>query len=174
MSTDWSDVIDGPDRLQIGVGAHRQWVSLVPALYARHEARAGAKDSKDVAGRDAILTLDEGAIAVFRVTGTDRPPVAETTIGPVYELQPGASLAVPTGRVFIRFADSVKAETRRDELREAGYGIDRLLSYAPNAAWLTAHSGRIGDALRGIDRLVALNGVEHVEPEVRMTRQSRK
>jgi hypothetical protein len=77
-------------------------------------------------------------------------------------------LAVPTGRVFIRFADDIKAGDREAEIRAAGYEVDQQVDYAPNAAWLRARSGSIADALKGIDALRKVTGVENVEPQMLM------
>lgn len=89
------------------------------------------------------------------------------------ELHPGGSLGVPTGLVFIRFTDAEALESRRADLTRAGFDVERVLSYAPGAAWLKPRTGRIEDGFRGIDALKRLAGVENVEAEVKSTRKAR-
>lgn len=72
---------------------------------------------------------------------------------------------VPSGRVFIRFAPDVAALSQRAALQQAGYRIQSLPGYAPQAAWLEAEAGGIAQALSGIAALEALPGVENVEPQ---------
>ncbi len=96
------------------------------------------------------------------------PPRGAGKLSPVYTLHPGGSMAVPTGQVFIRFADGVNVEERREEIETAGYKIAQKLDYAPNAAWLRASSGSIAEALSGIDKLQKLKDVENVEPQMLM------
>jgi hypothetical protein len=85
---------------------------------------------------------------------------------PVYGLEPSGLPAVPTGQVFIRFAEGIKAEERRQEINQAGYEIVQSLSYAPQAAWLRARSDDIADALAEISKLEQLPDVENVEPQM--------
>ena len=92
--------------------------------------------------------------------------------GPVYALS-GGSLAVPTGRVFVRFADGADPQAASDALRGAGFRIEQVPSYAPNAAWLTPLETDIGDALGKIGAIQSVPGVEHAEPELLMERHSR-
>jgi hypothetical protein len=93
---------------------------------------------------------------------SDAPP----TIGPVYALHPAGGPAVPTGRVLVRFAEGVMAQDREASLRAAGYTIDTVLPYAPQAAFVTAVDADICSALLGITRLEPLADVVHVEPEM--------
>jgi hypothetical protein len=117
---------------------------------------------------------NQGAPALLPAEGIAVLPAAEVagitadhvTIGPVYRRVPGGGLVVPTGRVLVRFAEGTPAEHHRDELAEAGYDIEEVLSYAPHAAWLRAPSRDIGDTLAQLDRLVAHPGIENVEPQM--------
>jgi len=111
------------------------------------------------------LQLTE-AIAVQPVAEAGEAPAGRATIGPVYRRMPGGSLVVPTGRVLVRFAEGQAAERHREELADAGYDIEEVLSYAPHAAWLRACSGDVGDTLTHLDRLAANSGIENVEPEM--------
>jgi len=115
------------------------------------------------------LLLEDGAIAVFRGELDEAGMTVQSgALSAVYGLQPSGLLAVPTGRVFVRFAEGVKAESRRQEINRAGYELIESLSYAPHAAWLRARSGDIADALAGIPRLEQLPDVENVEPQMLM------
>src|SRR5262249_20165464 len=55
---------------------------------------------------------------------------------PVYSLTEGGTHAVPTGKVFVRLAEDGKLADHADRFRAAGYAIDQVLSYSPNAGWL--------------------------------------
>ncbi|RCJ31862.1 hypothetical protein A6769_29560 [Nostoc punctiforme NIES-2108] len=118
----------------------------------------------------AILRLNDGAIAVF----SGEPNQSEQGIlSPVYTLESNASLAVPTGLVFIRFAESVDVESQREVINRAGYEVAQSLAYAPHTAWLRAKSGNIIDAIAGISQLEAIANVENVEPQMLMERSLR-
>ena len=134
-----------------------------PGYYALHHR------SPDTPAPGAVLLLEDGAIAVFR----GEPDEADMTVqngalSAVYGLQPGGLLAVPTGRVFVRFAEGVKAESRRQEINRAGYELVESVPYAPHAAWLRSRSGDIAAALAGIPKLEQLADVENVEPQMLM------
>ncbi len=120
----------------------------------------------------AVMVLEGGAIAVYRGDPETAAGSGET-LTPVYRLEPAGPLAVPTGLVWIRFADTVLAETRREALAAMGYELAEVAEYAPNAAWLRAHSGSVAEALFGIARLAALPEVEWVAPQMLMERAAR-
>jgi hypothetical protein len=88
--------------------------------------------------------------------------------GAVYRLGEKGSLAVATGAVFVRFREGIRPEERADALAEAGFGVEQTPPYAPHCAWLRPHSGRVGDALTGLEKLRAVPDVEHVEPQMLM------
>ncbi|MEY3252819.1 MAG: hypothetical protein RL227_1792, partial [Pseudomonadota bacterium] len=83
----------------------------------------------------------------------------------VYVEPAGGQWQVPSGRVFVRFAATVQADSQRTTLLQAGYRITAVPSYAPQAAWLEAADGQPAHALAGIARLEALAGMENVEPQ---------
>lgn len=154
---------------QIRSGTHQS-----AAIYSRQSGYYAIHYKQpDTAAPGAILQLNEGAIAVFPGE-PDEPEnalqLASTTgtLGPIYTLQPGGSFAVPTGLVFIRFAEGVEVDTQHEAIQNAGYEVAQSLSYAPNAAWLRAPSGSILEALKGISRLEAMPHVEAVEPQMLM------
>lgn len=116
---------------------------------------------------------DEG-VEVIRAAADEREGAAAgEEPRPVYALQPGGAKAVPTGRVFIRFEEGVTVGERRREIEQAGYEVAQALDYAPQAAWLRARSGRIADALKGVEALEKIAGVENVEPQMLMPRAYR-
>jgi hypothetical protein len=114
------------------------------------------------------MTGDDGELMrVYRATGDqgEVSPSGPGAVTAVYTL-PSGRLAVPTGRVFVRFREDVAAEARAGELKRAGYRITKTLAYAPNAAWVEADDGEVATALRNIERLEAMSGVVNVEPQL--------
>lgn len=159
---------------QIRAGTDKSAVSYrrKSGYYAVHYQQPGT------VAPGAVLQLNDGAIAVF--SGEPDEPqnalqLASTpgTLSPIYTLQSNNLLVVPTGLVFIRFAEGVKVESRQDAIAQAGYEVAESLSYAPQAAWLKARSGKMVDALTGISQLEALPDVENVEPQMLMERALR-
>jgi hypothetical protein len=169
-----------PQQLSASTEPNSPVYPRLPGFYAVHGWRA------DTPGAVPVQTFADDAIAIIK----GQPDAAEATtdpsdaaadatkaaeaqrkLSPVYAQQSGGgagSMAVPTGRVFIRFADTVKVTDRETEIRDAGYELDQQLDYAPNAAWLRARSGNIADALNGIVTLAKVADVENVEPQLLM------
>lgn len=112
----------------------------------------------------AVLTLEGGDISVERIGGSELP--VKDVLGPVYRQVPGGALAVPTGRVFVRFAEGISAAEHEADLQRAGFRLEEVSAYAPNAAWVRAASGEIVAALGNLDRLATVPGVEHLEPQL--------
>lgn len=116
----------------------------------------------------AELVLKGGQIAVFR---RDTPPGAAwpdaSDMGPVY-VAGGGLLAVPTGLLFVRFAEGTSAASRRDELARAGFEVVAVPRYAPHAAWVRAKGGGLAASLEKIADVEAIPGVENVEPQMLM------
>lgn len=81
----------------------------------------------------------------------------------MYE-SPNGRLVYPTGKVWVRFAEGTDARDRAADLAAAGFTIDSIPGYAPHGAFVTA--GNAAAALNGLEKLRALDGVEHVEPQV--------
>lgn len=133
--------------------------------YAMHYAQP------DSAPPEAIVTLEDGMVAILAGDApTESPPTGVIT--PVYHLQPSGMLAVPTGRIWLRFAEGEPIAAHRAAIEAAGYTIETL-PYAPHAAWVQARSGNIADALNQMAQLEALPKVEHVEPQLLMQRSLR-
>jgi hypothetical protein len=113
----------------------------------------------------AAALLNEGAIAVFK--GNPEGEAGRPgRLSPVYELLPGGANAVPTGLVFIRFAEGDSAGAHEKEINRAGYEVAESLAYAPHAAWLRARSGSIADALNRLPELEKVPGVVNIEPQM--------
>jgi hypothetical protein len=138
----------------------------VPVL-ARQEDRCAVLDPPH--GAHPLLKLDDGNIAVF----ADVPPdVPSPRLVAVYADASGA-VAVPTGRVFVRFLEAMHAEDERARLRDAGFVVVDIPPYAPHCAWLEATDRDPVTALVGIATLRVLPGVVHVEPELIRVRRNR-
>lgn len=151
-----------PQQVRTGKDA-ALFYSRQPGYYAVHYKQPNTTASQ------AVLVLNEGKIAVF----SGEPDAAITDVlSPVYRMPEGL-LAVPTGLVFIRFAENVEVESQQAAIHQAGYEIAQSLAYAPHAAWLRAKSGEIDAALTGISQLAALPNVENVEPQMLMERSLR-
>lgn len=115
-------------------------------------------------GPTPLMQSDEITVQpVSHVSGTG---FGDATVAPVYRRAPGGGLAVPTGRVLVRFPAGESAGEHEEDLAGAGYVIDEVISYAPHAAWVRARSGDIADTLTQIGHLVELAGVENVEPQM--------
>jgi len=118
---------------------------------------------------------DQGeSVRVYRARAEDRQaqPAGSGSMTAVYTLAPGR-LAVPTGRVFVRFRDDVVSTARSEDVQRAGYRIAQTLAHAPNAAWLEADDGQVTSALRNIEKLEQMNGVVNVEPQLLAPRAAR-
>jgi hypothetical protein len=89
----------------------------------------------------------------------------ESADAPVYRPGGTGAAAIPTGRVFVRFAEGTDARARADALAAAGFTLEAVPAYARHAAWVRPASGRLADALTGFESLRALPGVENVEPQ---------
>jgi hypothetical protein len=89
----------------------------------------------------------------------------EHTEEAVYRRGGTGAAATPTGRVFVRFAAGTDARAQAGALAAAGFTLEAVPAYAANAAWVRPASGRLADALTGFERLLAVPGVENVEPQ---------
>lgn len=111
-----------------------------------------------------IATFEDGDLAVAPLASAPDAS-ARRRIGPVYR-QPGGGLAIPTGRVLVRFAPDDSPDAHSEELDQAGFKLDGVLGYAPHAAWVRPHDEEPVAALNELAKLRSLPGVEHVEPQV--------
>jgi hypothetical protein len=112
----------------------------------------------------ATLLLDDGRLrtTLVLVVGSAVP---ETGGGPMYRDAVTGEPAIPTGRLFVRFADG-RADAHRDDLAAAGFEIVTAADYAPEAAWILPLRGGIAAALNALPAIASISGVAHVEPEL--------
>ena len=144
---------DYPDRIRHGT-AHPEIVyGRLPGWYAIQTA----------AGEEAVTVLHDDAGEALAVREGEPPDDAMAL--PVYATEGDGPPAVPTGLVFVRFADNVDAASRQAPLMDAGYEIVTTISYAPNAVWVRAISGGPAQALANLDTIEAVRDVENVEPQ---------
>jgi hypothetical protein len=113
----------------------------------------------------AVVSFAGERIAVEPVATAARREPERGSLGPVYRWT-GGGLAVPTGRAFVRFSEGEEAASRGHELAAAGYEIESVPAYAAYAAWVRPATGSVVDALRNLDRLQQIPGVEGVEPQL--------
>ena len=116
---------------------------------------------------DLVATpTSEGGMDVRAAGAVGREVDDGTALMPVYRRGAGGGAVVPTGRVLVRFAEGDRADAHREELAAAGYQLEQVLGYAPQAGWARAVSGSIADTLGHLHRLEALPGVENVEVQM--------
>jgi hypothetical protein len=120
-----------------------------------------------------VTIFAEGDIAVFKGDPAKASAHNGQPLLAVYALEPAGDIAVPTGRVFLRFAEGTDALSQQASVQRAGYVIENTLSYAPNAAWVRNRSGDVAEALNGLEALAKLPGVKNVEPQMLSNRASR-
>jgi hypothetical protein len=151
-----------PDKIPAATARPGLFYTRVPGYYAVYNPPDAASDANDES-----IAIYEGEADEAK----DLP--ASARVMPVYSSQPGGSPAVPTGNIFIRFAEGTSAETRRDEIERAGYEVVESLSYAPHAAWLRSRRGDAAQALKDVGKLERIPDVENVEPQFLMKRSLR-
>lgn len=175
MSGEQESLAAYPQQMIFGSESTPQVYLQKPGYYAVHYAPPPTDRARitQIDTTEAVAVMEEESIAVFSGTPADRNLPAAAAISPVYALQPNGSFAVPTGRVFVRFAETVSVESCQAAIQAAGYEIGEHLPYAPHAAWLQARSGNIADALDNISQLMILPDVENVEPQMLMQRSLR-
>jgi hypothetical protein len=155
-----------PDRLQVGAEKG--------ALFVRRPGLYSVRQPADAAAPGALLVIPADASASYAIyEGDTAGRAADQEPGPVYAAGPSGPLAVPTGRVLVRLSPQLRPEQRRDEFANAGFQIERVLPYAPHAAWLQPTTGGVETALRGLEALARIPGTEHVEPQMLLERRSR-
>jgi hypothetical protein len=160
---------DYPQQVQVGTAPIYTYVQQ-PGYYAVHYAAMPELLPERVTS-DAVAVMEEEAIAVFAGSPTARKAATNGIVTPVYALKSGGSIAVPTGQVFIRFAEAIPTASRQDAIQTAGYKIVEIPEYAPHTAWVRSRSGKVAEALEGLSRLSAIADVEHIEPQMLTQRQ---
>jgi len=151
-----------PQQIVVNSSAEQRTYKIALDLYAIH----GRPKSP---AKNAAYVINEGEIAVFKGRPDQTTLVSELDkVSPVYALVPGGTPVVPTGLVFIRFAEGIAVNEHEEEIKNAGYEVAETLPYAPNAVWLRARSGSIADALTGLAKLEGIPSAESVEPQMLM------
>lgn len=140
---------DFPEHIQIESDGRRSTYTLRTDLYAVHDWDGSAAEPP-------VLALPDARIAVF-----PGPPAGRM---PVYSMEPGGGLFVPTGTVWIRFVAGDSAVDHATDLEKIGFRIERGPKYAPNGAFIRAAD--LASALSGLASLRMLDGVEHVEAQM--------
>lgn len=135
-------------------------------VYVRDDAHY-AVHGQPANAREIALVNGESGIAVI----AGKPKAIDKNVTAVYRND--SALAVPTGRVLVRFAEGVDAGDHALNIEQAGYHIEQKLSYAPNAAWVCDCDGDVAGALKRIDQLEKLPDVENVEPQMLSSRALR-
>ncbi len=139
------------------------WYVRLPDLFAVH----GPVPSR--CSSEIVNVIEEGKLVVCRGDPVNLTDACNSSaITPVYALERGDVPAVPSGLVLVRFGDHVKADMQRNTLLQIGFIIDRILPYAPHAAWVRSVEDNIHSALQGIPELEALPEVVNVEPQMLM------
>jgi hypothetical protein len=173
-------------RASVRICEHKQHMSNFPlevyvATSSRPTRYTLAEDYFVVSGEDvgdADLSvefhIEDGDLMVCRMP-TEPTSLAtfSSPAGPVYRLKEHGSLAIPTGRVFVRFSEHTKFENHRMDIKRYGFKVDQILSYAPHAGWVKPNSGEIAEALSRFEELKQIPGVAAVEPQMIMQSQQR-
>lgn len=120
---------------------------------------------------DAVFHLEEEGLTVLRKQ--EEAALPERRSRPVYRVGEHGPLAVPSGRVFVRFAEGQSLDRHRAEIENAGFRTVETLSYAPQAGWVEPTSGDPADAISQFEKLGHISGIEAVEPQMLMERRAR-
>lgn len=115
---------------------------------------------------DLIAVHDGDRVSVREVRDADLDDLPADRVGPVYRQRPGGATAAPSGRVLVRYGEDDRIDGHRTDLAAIGYELEEALEYAPQAGWIRAAEGGIDESLRGLERIAALAGVQHVEPQL--------
>jgi hypothetical protein len=146
--------MNAPDFIKQGNDAFRVTYARKDDLCALHGV-----DPSQVAAVVATIGDD---IAVVSCGET----AADSRNGPVYVDTRSGALAIPTGRVFVRFTTGTDPATQRDTIERAGFRIVEVPPYSPASAWVEPLSGDIADGVARRDLLLAIRGVEGAELEL--------
>lgn len=109
----------------------------------------------------------------FEVGETRYELVSDEPSGkPKYRAESG-QVAVPTGRLFVRFAEGVDAAAQEHALEKLGMRVDNAVEWAPHTLWCAASDGTVASALEALTDVQGLPRVERVEPELSRVRAHR-
>ena len=160
------DLAGFPERVSAGTKRPDAYYERLSGRYAVHRG----DEKQTAAGAEAVF--EQEGIAVFRGEPGESP-APDAPLTPVYKLHPDGPVAVPTGKIFLRFREDVDASTRREEIERAGYEIIQTPPYAPSSAWVQSASGDPARSLSDVGALEKLPDVENVEPQMLVTRSFR-
>jgi hypothetical protein len=155
--------VRGPRQVPAGKQDPGRVYLLSDDYYAEHGCPRGTSVP------EAVLTLSGGEIMVFRRAPDQSPTRGRCggEVGPVYA-SPDGPIAVPTGRLFVRFREGTSAAGRASDIERVGFEIEHVPGYAPHAAWVRARESGIAASLGGMASLEAIADVENVEPQMLM------
>lgn len=131
---------------------------LAPEFYARSSKVRRSP-------RERVVQKLDDRFAIFHVPASSGP-TAGGDILPVYRAQPSGTFAIPTGRLWVRFAEGIDAAQKREKVDKVGCSLEELPAWTASGAWVRASSGKVADALAAVAVLQKLPGVEHVEPQM--------
>jgi len=122
----------------------------------------------DAAGLDCLWRDTEHQIAVI-------PYSAHTAAeaGPVYRAAASGAIAVPTGRLFVRVSEGMRARSFDSRFAKLRLCLDEAPDWAPNTVWLRHVDGDVAAALAAMTGLRTLPDVASVEPELLRSRSAR-
>jgi hypothetical protein len=146
-----------PKMVRVGTGKSAVDFKLRPTHFAVQHPEGQPGGTED--------DLSEEHIGIYPIEAYQRQIHGPQPV-PVYSPKDSPSFAVPTGMIFVRLSPGLKIEDRAKKFEDAGYELAKIVSYAPNAGWLRAKSGKVADALANAPRLNAVAGVENVEPQM--------
>jgi hypothetical protein len=156
-----------PERVPAGTKRPGTYYARMTDRYAVHYGQP----TDDIAGAQMIFKQE--GIAMFEGE-PDAPPARSGIVTPVYQLHPDGAPAVPTGKVFLRFNESVDAATRRAEIEQAGYEVIQTSPYTPHNVWVQSLAGDVAQSLSKLANLEGLKDVENVEPQMIVGRSLRE
>jgi hypothetical protein len=128
---------------------------------------ASVRLSTERAPPGAVFHDEELKIAVVQRDGESSHVLSP--FGPVYRAEGvgnAGPIAVPTGRLFVRFAEGVDAENRAPALSGVGLRVEQLVEWAPHTAWCVAADGNVEHALARLSDARKLPDVVNAEPEL--------
>ncbi len=154
-----------PEELSVGSGRH------AVRLLRRRDRWAVLGELPRHLAAAVVCRMDDEA-SVLEGSPPTQPAELAGRIAPVYAVEGSESYAVPTGLVSVRTTEGRKIEELSAAIEAAGYRIQESPSYARHTAWLAVRNGSLPDALDGLERLRATEGVILVEPQ--LLRESRR
>jgi len=153
----------------IGTEANKSSKSVDTTYELQEDFYAIQGDVPAVCQAAIMIVIEEGKTTICTGNPDELPSsVNLNTLAPVYALLSNGPLAVPTGRILVRFQESITARNQKKELQGIGYIIDQELEYAPQAAWVRAENNDMAQGLNNISLLELLPHMQHVEPQMLM------